>query len=394
MKQLLVTALITSLLIFAPSSQAQISMISVNATGEGPTENDAIKAAQVQAVGQVSGETISASSAMKKQSVEVKELSQNGKKAASAQKRTMDQSIDSATQGMIKSTKVVSMTFNKSTGLYHAEIIAQIPRLDQDPQLNRKRIVVVATERSYSNDAASVDSIRSAIEGGLVNSRKMAILDRNEFASVEKEVNLALSGRAAIEESLKAWNLPIADLMLLIDVQKMFEFKDQVGNPISQIDAKITVIDIASRQVKYQKVTKSLYPGTLSSVAAPLSKMTGVKIANEVLDYAFPVMVLSATGNTLTVSAGNAQLKVGQTVKILKLGKVLKDPYTNEKLGEEEIEVARGKVSSVTPASATVEADNFVMQTKAQYLVRTSKAATESTSNKETTNKSSNDDNW
>ena len=122
--------------------------------------------------------------------------------------------------------------------------------------------------------------------------------------------------------------------------------------------------------------------------------MTGVKIANEVLDYAFPVMVLSATGNTLTVSAGNAQLKVGQTVKILKLGKVLKDPYTNEKLGEEEIEVARGKVSSVTPASATVEADNFVMQTKAQYLVRTSKAATESSSNKETTNKSSNDDNW
>ena len=80
MKQLLVTALITSLLIFAPSSQAQISMISVNATGEGPTENDAIKAAQVQAVGQVSGETISSSSAMKKQSVEVKELSQNGKK--------------------------------------------------------------------------------------------------------------------------------------------------------------------------------------------------------------------------------------------------------------------------------------------------------------------------
>ena len=394
MKHLLVTTLIASLIIFAPISQARISMISVNATGEGATESDAIKAAQVQAVGQVSGEVISASSGMKKQSVEVKELSQNGKKAAAVQKRTMNQSIDSATQGIIKSTKVVSMSFDKSTGLYHAEIVAEIPRLDQDPQLNRKRIVVVATERSYSNDAASVDGLRTAIEGGLVNSRKVAILDRNEFASVEKEVNLALSGKAAIEESVKAWNLPIADLMLLIDVQKISEFKDQVGNQISQIDAKITVIDIASRQVKYQKVTKSLYPGTLTSVAASLSNIAGVKIANEILDYAFPAMVLSNTGNTLTVSAGNAQLKVGQSVKILKLGKVLKDPYTNEKIGEEEIEVARGKVTYVMPASATVEADNFVMQTKAQYLVRTSKAPLESSSNKETANKPSNDDNW
>lgn len=394
MKNLLVTTLIASLVFFAQISQAQISMISVNATGEGATESDAIKAAQVQAIGQVSGETISASSAMKKQSVEVKELSQNGKKAAAVQKRAMDQSIDSSTQGIIKSTKVVSMTFNKSTGLYHAEIVAQIPRLDQDPQLNRKRIVVVATERSYSIDAASVDSLRTAIEGGLVNSRKMAILDRNEFGSVEKEVNLALSGRAPIEESLKAWNLPIADLMLLVDVQKISEFKDQVGNPISELDAKITVIDIASRQVKYQKVTKSLYPGALSSVAATLSNITGVKVANEVLDYAFPVIVLSATGSTLTVSAGNAQLRVGQTVKILKLGKVLKDPYTNEKLGEEEIEVARGKVTSVMAASATVEADNFVMQKQAQYLVRASKTPTESSSNKENANKPSNDDNW
>ena len=102
MKQLLFTILITSLLIFALISQAQISMISVNATGEGATESDAIKAAQVQAIGQVSGEAISASSAMKKQSVEVKELSQNGKKAAAVQKRNMDQSINGATQGIMQ----------------------------------------------------------------------------------------------------------------------------------------------------------------------------------------------------------------------------------------------------------------------------------------------------
>lgn len=394
MQRILTKLFFVCLFIFSAGVHAAISMVSVSASGEGVTENDAIKAAQVQAVGHASGEAIAASSKLQKQSLEVKATSLTEKRVDAIQKRTMDQSIDSATQGIIKSTKVVSMTFNKETGLYRAEIIAEIPRLDQDPQLSRKRIVVLATERSYLNDASATDTLRTAIESGLVNSRKMAVLDRHEFASVEKEVNLALSGRAAIEESLKAWNLPIADLMLLVDVQKISEFKDQVGNPISQMDTKITVIDIASRQVKYQKINKSLYPGALVATTTSLSKSAGVKIANEILDHAFPVMVLSATDNILTVSAGNTQFKVGQTVKVFKLGKVLKDPYTNEKIGEEEIEVARGKVKSVLAAVATIEADNFVMQENAQYLVRASKEVIETSSTKKSANKSSSDENW
>ncbi len=342
---------------------ADIEIVSVQSFGEGRTESEAIKSAQIEAIGQVSGEILSAATEVTKESKAV-----TG--AATVRKTAINQSTESLIKGVIKATRVTRVTLDKATGLYRAEIMADVARLNQSDQLKRKKMVVVSSSQISTASSTVLENLRSALESALVASRKVAVLDRKESASIEKEIQIALSEKAAIEERLKAWNMPTADLMVLVTIMGMKEFKDSLENDLSQLDVKVTVVDPSSRQLKYQKLVKVVFPGMMGPAAGRLAENAGGKIAKGILDFAFPIVVISVSEDTVIVSAGDTQLQVGQEVKVYQSGKALKDPYTGEMVGTEEHEVASGKVVAVYPAYAKVSAIGFSWKPSAEYIVR------------------------
>ena len=50
----------------------------------------------------------------------------------------------------------------------------------------------------------------------------------------------------------------------------------------------------------------------------------------------------------LTLNQGGETVKVGKSYRLVKLGKPLKDPYTGESLGKEEIEVGMVEIKNKT----------------------------------------------
>jgi len=345
--------------LWAAIGHAELQYVSVVAFGQGVSKTDAVKAAQIQAIGQISGELIAARTSVDKTSKEVKG-------EAATRTRDISSSTDSLIRGVIKSTRVIRVEMN-AAGLYEAEIEAQVVRVAQSAQLSRRRIAVLI---SGADSGGLSESVRTAAESGLVASRKMAVLDRQESSALQSEVKLMLSDRVPVEVRLKAMNLPTADMLAIIVVDGFKEGSNALNQPYSEISAKVSVIDVASRQIKFAKTIKTLYPGTQQAAAGPGGKMSGERIARAILDFAYPMVVVSASDGVVVVSAGSSQLKVGQSVTFYRLGKVLKDPYTGERIGQDESEVGGGEIVGVEPALARVKSDAFVWKKGIDYIVK------------------------
>lgn len=341
---------------------AQIEYVSVTSYGEGINEADAIKVAQIQAIGQVSGELLAAHTAIDKKSVETN--------SGAARSRTISKSTESLVKGVVKSTKIVRVGPNPRTGLFEAEIVAEIAKIGQSEQLKRRRIAVVASESAQ--DGSIMESLRSSLESNLVASRKMAVLDRRDSSAIESELQIAHSGRAPIEDRLKGMELPTADLMGVVRFLTLREMMDPLGQAMTELVVKIAVLDVSSRQVKFQKDIKTFYPGKPAASGLAIGKIAGERIAREVLDYAFPIMVVSDGDGVTVVSGGSAQLRVGNEVTFYKLGKPIIDPYTGEVVGQDEVEAGTGQVISIQPAIARIKSKGFSWQPGTEYVVKLS----------------------
>lgn len=352
----LVLALLASL------GHAELQYVTVTAFGQGVTKADAVKSAQIQAIGQVSGELIDARMSVNKTSKEVK-----GEGATRS--REIASSTDSLIRGAIKSTRVIRVEMT-AAGLYEAEIEAEVVRVAQSTQLNRRRVAVLLSDSQKYDRVSS--SVRTATESGLVASRKMAVLDRQESAAFESEVVLMLSDRVPVEERLKMMNLPTADLLAVVTIEGWRESRNGFNQPITEIDTRISVIDVASRQLKFAKSIRTLYPGEQAAAQSQIGKLAGDRIARAILDFAYPIVVISESDGVAVVSAGSAQLKVGQEVTIYRLGTALKDPYTGERIGQQEIEAGNGVVIGVEAATARVKTAGFAWKKGTDYVVKLS----------------------
>jgi curli biogenesis system outer membrane secretion channel CsgG len=93
--------------------------------------------------------------------------------------------------------------------------------------------------------------------------------------------------------------------------------------------------------------------GNSTDEGITLTKITdrlATDILNRVVDVIYPAKVVAKLGTQVTINRGdNAGISVGQTWSVYGLGPEIVDPDTGEKLGRNEAEVGKIKISRITP---------------------------------------------
>jgi hypothetical protein len=76
----------------------------------------------------------------------------------------------------------------------------------------------------------------------------------------------------------------------------------------------------------------------------------GAQVAESVTQNIFPMRLIKYDDPArLVINQGGITVKVGQEFRAVRLGVDLYDPHTHELLGQEEIDIARVAITSVTP---------------------------------------------
>ena len=90
---------------------------------------------------------------------------------------------------------------------------------------------------------------------------------------------------------------------------------------------------------------------SLSQYAADIGADLGQVIGTAI----YPIAVVSGTESEVTLNQGGDTVQVGRIYRLVTLGQNLVDPHTRESLGQEEREIARAEITSVTDRTATAK---------------------------------------
>jgi hypothetical protein len=343
-----------ALFLGGPALQVQaqeIVIVTVRSYGNGLTEAAAIKDAIVEAVGQVSGERITARSVAETSSKE----SSSGQ---SEFKANFDQRIDSLIRGVVKSSRTLNVARDPGTNLFKAEVEVGVATFRQSEQLKRIKIAIVqgplALPRNLGAEASAfVQALINGASDKLVTAQKFAILDRQQQAAAQREYSLITSGRTGVENQVRLQSAAVADFLVVVDVSEYVPGKSIMGSDRAKATARAIVYDYTSGQIR-QSVNATATRLMRDGSNLPLGFQLGAELGERIIENVFPARVIAMEADRPIINAGLGQFDVGDPVEILRQGKALRDPYTQESLGASEIPVAQGMVEMVMPKSAVI----------------------------------------
>ena len=346
--------------LWSPPVLAQIVYSEVVAMGNGGDPSAAIVDAIENAIGQVGGMKMSSATSMA--------MSEATRGNTTTLEQDFKQNIERLTRGVVKSYSVLESGTSPGSGRAFVKIKAVIPTYKQSEQLQRLKIAVtplsVVGSASGRPDAVNfAESVSSALEAYLTQTRKFAMIDRRYSDTSSRELARVNSRDAPIEETVKVGMRVGADYMVLAALKEFAAQKVQqqrvTGRVVSRLSAPVSidvrVLDIATGQIKFAQTYFN--PGrlqtnmSLSQYAADIGSDIG-----QVINMAiYPIAVVSANGGQVTLNQGGETVQVGRVYRLVSLGQNLVDPYTQESLGQEEKEVARVEIISVTDRTSTAK---------------------------------------
>jgi hypothetical protein len=333
------TWLAVLLLLCASIGHAASDVLLVTATGQGGTRAEAIKAAQIQAISEAETDF---------------------------QVTCPDSDLDSRIWCAIKGIRVKTVNIS-ATGLYEAEIEAAVIRNPIGQSMRPQRIAIL-----YTNDVDDADFVMSTILGAetaLSASRQMTVLDRNDASVKELGVRLRQLSLTQQSQILKSAKLPQAELLGLLSIESLTERKDSFDQTFFEVRTRISLMDTASRDVRFVKSITTLYPASKANARGTLATAAGQRVAKAIIDDIYPITVISEMSGVVTVSATASTLKVGQSVILYRVGPVTHNKVTGERMGREETPVGAGEVISVGASYANIVTDGFVKM-KADYIAK------------------------
>ncbi len=358
MRWVLLTVMLLGIAV--PVCQAQIIYREVLATGNGGDISSATVDAIEVAISQVGGMKISTAT-----SLSMREVTKGD---ATTFEQDFKQKIEKMTRGVVKSYSILESGTSAGSGRAFVKIKAVIPTYKASDQLKRLKLAVmplaVTGSASSKPDAAHfAESVSASLEAFLTQTRKFAMIDRRYSAASNHELNRVNTRSAPIEETVKVGMRVGADYIVMAALKEFSaqEVQQQrvTGRVVSRMSAPVSidvrVIDIATGQIKFAQTYMN--PGrlpssmSLSQYAADIGSDIG-----QVINVAiYPIAVVSVSGSNVTLNQGGDTVQVGRIYRLVTLGQNLIDPYTKESLGEEEKEVARVEVTSVTDRTATAK---------------------------------------
>ena len=342
------------------SVSAQIVMREVVATGNGGDPSKATIDAIENAISQVGGMRISTAT-----SLSMSEVTKGG---TTTIEENFKQNIEKMTRGVIKSYTVLESGTSPGTGRSFVKIKALIPSYKPSEQLKRMKlavmpVVVTGPSQGRSEAMDFAESVSAALEAYLTQTRKFAMIDRRFTEKSNRELAGVNSRNAPIEETVKVGVRVGADFIVLAALKSFSPQQQQqqrvtgrvVTRSVVPVGIDVRVIDIATGQIKFAQTYNN--PGrlpfsvSLSQYAADIGADLGQVIGTAI----YPIAVVSGTESEVTLNQGGDTVQVGRIYRLVTLGQNLVDPYTRESLGQEEREIARAEITSVTDRTATAK---------------------------------------
>jgi curli biogenesis system outer membrane secretion channel CsgG len=357
-------------------AHAQVQFKDVEATGHGGDESSATLEALQSALSTVGGMKLSASIGMS--------VSETVRGDAVGFNQDYRQDIERITRGVIKSYRVVQKGVSPGSGQTFVRVVATIPTYRPSEHLKRLKLAVVPLaihpKLQADRDARKfADDVSAALESSLTQSRRFAMLDRRFGAQASRELSSIIGGATPIEETVKLGMTAGADYIVVAALRdyaaQNVEGRSPLGRPIVRLNAPVAidvrVIDIATRQIKYAQ--SYVHPGRLPA-SVNLNQHAaniGAEIGESIGAAIFPIAVVALSGVHATFNQGGETVQVGRRYSLVVLGRNLVDPYTKESLGQEEHEVGRAEVISVTDRTAVARVISGAPQeAKGQLLAR------------------------
>ena len=337
-------------------SKIETKTLEVNGTAS--DESSAINNALVEAISQINGAKIAA---------EVKtSLSHVITKEGADVKKTFDKNVSKITNGLVKSYRILSS--EKDENLFKVKLSVQVSKFKKSVQTKRLRLAVVpfrAANTVKITDATKKfeGAITAQLENYLTQTRRFALVDRSFVKEQTKELNFIAGGAKnsmSNEEIAKLGNRIGTDYLIVgrIENANMYvtEKKSKVSDTVKKTltsNARITlrIIDVATTQIKFSDTYEKSFNASIEKVADNLA----LNIGDAILGTIYPIRMINASSSQVTLGQGGKTMANGDLFKVYQLGKKMKDPYTGESLGREEIEVAVIKIKTIKPKTA--EAD-------------------------------------
>ncbi|MDA0968221.1 MAG: hypothetical protein O2802_03115 [Proteobacteria bacterium] len=300
----------------------------VSSIGYGATENEAVQDALIEALGQIKGKQIDAEKLS-----ETKRLIKDNQEDLT---KSSNKKISEATSGVISSYKILKMK-KTDDGLFKVKIKATISVYEKSKQLDRRRLAVLPfriNNNIFNEESISfINSWQKDLEDGLTQTRRFAMIDKSYEYESNQELSSYQNKQYDINEVARLGNKAGVDYMVIGNLENLTNKNVSVGGKdvkLREVSIALRIIDIATGQIKFAK-----------TVVQPK------KTVRDILFAIYPIAIVAANKNNVTLNSGGDFLKKGSEYKVVKLGKELIDPYTKEKLGREEIDIGEIKLTEI-----------------------------------------------
>ena len=355
--------LITTFFLLSFHAHAKLSFVEVNTEGTGTTKQLAILDGLKNAITQVNGAVVGAST-----SVSISEVSSSQDQSSSYESsQAFQQNIKSATKGVVQGFDILSVTQNPDLGnLFMIEMKVKVAKYKKSKQLKRLRMAVsnfyLSNDLSKNKTANKFTvNLQDKIIDLLTQTRKFAMLDRQFLKDQQKELNFINSPDVPTEEMAKFGNKAGTDYIItgvLKDLKKRTTRKKMESTGKVFKNTKYTaelnyrIIDIATSQVKFSDTTNITIS---SSSTSKLRNLVANKTAETILNAIYPIRVIDINKKSLTLGQGGKSIKKNAEYNLVKIGERMIDPYTKESLGRKEEIIGKVKIIDVQSKMSTAK---------------------------------------
>lgn len=235
-------------------TEGQIKITSLTVVGNGSSEDSAVENALRSGVGQVFGERFASQSNVREVSKKYKLQTNVGiDLKAKATSKQVASSTSRATQGQIKSYRVIDMA--ASNKRYTATVCMELAKYESTLETGLKFVVLPTVLRDTPEGARLASNVKESLISELVSSGA-TVLDRDNLRGQLQELKLVAAGNSPVTELSKLGNTLGADFIVVTEITN-FDSKESrkvVGDVdvvryVYDAQVNLKVIEVATSQL-------------------------------------------------------------------------------------------------------------------------------------------------
>jgi hypothetical protein len=356
-------------------------------TGEGISRAEAVQNALVEACGSAFGESVRAEMVSASRS-----LAQ--RTSGEGTKTSITREINEVVQRRIATsdnTPVLGYQVDDArpsgNGLWTATVTMRYAVYESKIPKNERRNLVVLAEGD-----ASASNFASAVQQGLVSSRRFNVLERGEGVAFFDESQFLLSASAARGERARLGHAEGADYLVVTKVTNVRVFQtaprinsltgDVAVTNVLSAEFEVKVLEFSSRRVKWSRTgplqleDASGLPPDPAAMLASAGAGLAQSLSKQITDAIYPLRIIRPAGIYGSINQGAGVVEIGDTYDVFQLGADLRDPQSGESLGRAENWIGQAVVRHVKPKYSDIQmVSGSLNASGAEYLARAIDAA-------------------